>query len=133
MDTTRTTRVLIVDDSLVLRERLVEMLAAVQGLEIVEPAQNASEAIRSFETLRPELVILDIQMPGGNGIEVLRQIKRESPQTKVAVFTNHAEPQYRKHCIELQADYFLSKSTDSNLLIKIGQELAEGNSAGTKL
>ena len=133
MDTTRTTRVLIVDDSLVLRERLVEMLGAVEGLEIVEPAQNASEAILSLESVCPEFVILDIQMPGGNGIDVLRQIKRECPQTKVAIFTNHAEPQYRTRCIELQADYFLSKSTDSNLLIKIGRELAEQNSAGKQL
>lgn len=84
-----------------------------------------SEAIISFQSLHPELVILDLQMPGGNGMEVLRQIKLEDPKTKVVILTNHFEPQYRKRCFELKADYFLSKARDSNLLIEISQKLAE--------
>lgn len=130
MNTTNATRVLIVDDSLVLRERLVELLAPVKGVQVIAQAQNASEAISSFQSLHPELVILDIQMPGGNGMEVLRQIKLEDPKTKVVILTNHSEPQYRKRCFELKADYFLSKATDSNLLIEISQKLARQKLAG---
>lgn len=119
------TKVMIVDDSLELCERLVEMLAPVKGLQVVAQAQNASDAISSFQSLHPEFVILDIQMPGGNGMEVLRQIKLEDPKTKVVILTNHSEPQYRKRCFELKADYFLSKARDSHLLIEISQYLAK--------
>ena len=124
------TTVLIVDDSLALRERVVEMLTPVEGLQIVAQAQNASDAISSFQSLHPELVILDIQMPGGNGIEVLRRIKLEDPNTKVVILTNHSDPQYRKRCFELKADYFLSKASDSNRLIEISQNLAKHNLTG---
>ncbi len=119
MNTSKSTKVLIVDDSLVLRERLVEMLSAIDGLTVVGQARNAGEAIASVESFCPDLVILDIQMPGPSGLEVLRHIKKNHPRTVVAILTNHAAPQYRKRCMEMQADYFLSKSTDAKQLREI--------------
>jgi DNA-binding NarL/FixJ family response regulator len=118
------TRMLIVDDSAELRRRLVEMLALVSGIEVVGEATSAVEAISSIHALRPDVVILDIQMPGGSGIEILGEVKRDYPNTVVIMLTNHAEPQYQKRCRELKADYFLSKSTDSKLLVEIGEQLA---------
>ena len=117
-------RLLIVDDSAALRARLAAIFSLIEGIEVVGQAQNAPEALASIRALRPEIVILDIQMPGGSGIDVLREVKRDYPQTIVIMLTNHAEPQYRKRCMDLKADYFLSKSTDSKLLIEIGEELA---------
>jgi two-component system response regulator DevR len=116
--------VLVVDDSASLRERLVAMLSAVDGLEVVGEAQNAREALSAIHNLRPEVVILDIQMPDGTGIGVLREVKRDYPGTVVIILTNHAEAQYQKRCLELKADYFLSKSTDWKLLIEIAEQLA---------
>ena len=117
-------RLLIVDDSAALRARLAAIFSLIEGIEVVGQAQNAPEALASIRALRPEIVILDIQMPGGSGIDVLREVKRDYPQTIVIMLTNHAESQYRKRCMDLKADYFLSKSTDSKLLIEIGEELA---------
>lgn len=122
--TTNSTTVFVVDDSAALRQRVVEMLSAITGLEVIGQAQNAREALSSINSLRPEVVILDIQMPGGSGIDVLREVKRQYPNTAVIILTNHTEPQYQERCIELKADYFLSKSTDSKLLVEIGEQLA---------
>jgi len=102
------------------------MLSAVTGLEVVTPAQNATEALAHFESFQPQLVILDLQMPGGSGLGVLQQIKQERPETRVVIFTNHLESQYRSRCSELKADYFLSKSTDAKLLIEISKQLTVG-------
>ena len=117
-------RLLIADDSSALRERLAEMFSLVEGTEVVGEVQDAPAAIAAIDALRPDVVILDIQMPGGSGIDVLREIKREHPQTTVVMLTNHPESQYRQRCAELKADYFLSKSTDSKLLIEIVEQLA---------
>jgi DNA-binding NarL/FixJ family response regulator len=116
--------VFVVDDSASLRQRLVEMLSAVDGLEVVGEAQSAREAVAAIHTLRPEVVILDIQMPDGTGLGVLREVKRDYPGTVVIMLTDHAEAQYQKRCLELKADYFLSKSADWKLLIEIGEQLA---------
>jgi DNA-binding NarL/FixJ family response regulator len=68
--------VFIADDSPILRERLQMMLYEYPGVEIAGEAQNAPEAVQSIRKLKPDLVIQDIWMPGGGGIEVLQRIKK---------------------------------------------------------
>ena len=117
-------KIVIVDDSAALRARLVEMLSRIEGIEVIGQAQDAPQGLASIHALRPEVVVLDIQMPGGSGIDVLREVKRDYPETIVIMLTNHEDSQYRAKCMALQADYFLSKSTDSSLLVEIGKQLA---------
>ena len=117
--------IFIVDDSKALRDRLVSMLSEVEGIEVVGQAGNAAEAISDIRRLRPRAVVLDIQMPGGSGIEVLRTIKREAPPTVVVMLTNHTHAQYREKCMELGADYFLDKTRDIDKLTEIFQDLVE--------
>lgn len=121
--------VLVADDSAPVRTRLMEMLSAIEGLKVVGEARNASEALASIRALQPDVVILDIRMPGGSGIDVLRNVKRDFPEIVIVMLTNHAEPQYRQKCAELKADYFLSKSTDWSVLIEIGERLVRGGKA----
>lgn len=116
-------KVLIVDDSQVMREKLSEMLSRVHGLEIVGEAESVAEARRAIEELEPGLVILDLQIGEGNGLDVLRFTKRNHPSIKLVVFTNQPEMQYRQRCADLGADYFLCKSTDAKALIAIGEIL----------
>jgi DNA-binding NarL/FixJ family response regulator len=125
-------KVLIADDVAAMRERLAEMLLQIEGLEIVAQAGTGSEASGAIQVLRPDLVILDIQMPDGNGIDVLRQAKQNYPNTVVIMLTNHPYSQYQKKCAELGADYFLGKSTDSKLLLAIAEHLATAKSANDK-
>ena len=117
-------RLLIVDDSAPLRARLAAIFSLIEGIKVIGQAQDAPEALASIRALRPDVVILDIQMPGGSGIDVLREVKRRYPSTIAIMLTNHPYPQYQQRCAELGADYFLSKSTDSKLLIEIGEQLA---------
>ena len=115
--------VLVVDDSAALRQKLIELMSAIEGIKIVGEAQDSNQAIDSIRELRPEVVILDIQMPGGSGIDVLREVKRDFPETVVVMLTGHADPQYRQKCAELKADYFLSKFSDWETLIEIAEQL----------
>jgi len=106
-----TMKIFIADDSLIIRERLKTMLSDFPEVEIAGQAKDTPEAIKSIQELKPNVVILDIRMPGGSGIEVLQTIKKDLPDIKVIVFTNYPYPQYRKKCMELGADFFFAKST----------------------
>jgi DNA-binding NarL/FixJ family response regulator len=117
--------VFIVDDSQALRERLVSMFAEIEGVEVLGQARNVAEALEGVRALRPGVVILDIQMPGGSGIDVLREIKQAADPPVVLMLTNHAFPQYRRKCMELGADYFLDKTRDFHRLPEIFRQLSE--------
>ena len=112
-------QVAIVDDSAAIRARLMQKLSQIEGIQMAWQAQNAAEAIAAFQELRPEVAILDIQMPEGSGIEVLAHIKKESPQTTVIMLTNYPLPPFRKCCLEAGADYFFDKSTEFEKVIEV--------------
>ena len=117
--------IFIADDSKALRERLAAMLSEIEGAEVIGQAGNAVEAVEGINNLKPDVVILDIQMPGGNGIEVLKTIKQENEPPLVLMLTNNASPQYRKKCMELGSDFFLDKSREFESLITIFKGLIE--------
>jgi DNA-binding NarL/FixJ family response regulator len=117
--------VFIVDDSKAIRERLAKMLSEIDGVKVIGEARNAAEALTGIRTLKPKVVILDIQMPDGNGIEVLKIIKQERPAPLVMMMTNHSSAQYREKCLKLGADYFLDKARDFEKLVEIFQDLIE--------
>ena len=116
-------RVLIVDDAGALRERLAEMLSQVSGLDIAGEAANVAEALSAIRELQPDLVILDLQLPDGNGLQVLWEAKQNYANMKVIILTNQPEAQYKQRCAALGADFFLCKSTDSDLLVEIAETL----------
>jgi DNA-binding NarL/FixJ family response regulator len=105
-------RVYLVDDSALIRERLVDMLADIAGVRVIGQSADPREALTAIRLLSPDTVILDIHLPGKSGIELLKEIKREAPATRVIVFTNSALPQYRKQCLEHGAEHFLSKARE---------------------
>lgn len=105
-------KVFIADDSLIVREHLVIMLDELIGIEIVGQAENVAEAINGILELQPDVVILDIRMPGGSGIDVLQTIKQDEPTPVVIILTNFPYPGYRQKCLQAGADFFLDKSTE---------------------
>jgi DNA-binding NarL/FixJ family response regulator len=117
--------IFIADDSKALRERLTAMLSEIEGAEVIGQAGNAAEAVEGIHHLKPDVVILDIQMPGGNGIDVLKTIKQELQPPLVLMLTNNVSPQYRKKCMELGSDFFLDKSREFESLITIFKGLIE--------
>ncbi len=114
--------VLVVDDSIVVRRRIVALLdEAAPGTLVVEAA-DPEEGIEAFHRMRPDVVVLDLNMPGGSGLDVLREIRKVSPPRMVIVFTNHGEEHYRRHCLEGGADLFLDKSKDLPRLVEVLRE-----------
>lgn len=104
--------VFIADDSLIVREHLVTMLDELTEVEIVGQAETVAEAITAIGKLQPDVVILDIRMPDGSGIDVLLAIKQNESAPIVIVLTNYPYPAYRQKCLQAGADFFLDKSTE---------------------
>jgi DNA-binding NarL/FixJ family response regulator len=105
-------KVLIADDSEVFVQRLVQALGEINGVEIVGRARTGAEALQALRDLRPEVVILDIRMPGGTGIDVLEGMRKEKLATITIVLTNFAFPQYRRKCLQMGARFFFDKSAE---------------------
>lgn len=120
-------KLFIADDSPVVRERLVAMLSNLERIETIGQAQDVGEAITSIDELRPHAVILDIQMPGGSGIDVLRHIKKEQPATVVIILTNYPYSQYRQECMDEGADYFFDKTLEFERAIEVCKGLARSS------
>ena len=112
-------KVFIADDSEVVCERLTTVLSELPGIEIIGQAKNVGESIESIRRLHPDVVILDIRMPGGSGIDVLEDIKKTNTAPVVIVLTNYPYPQYRKKCMALGAEYFFDKSADFEKIAQV--------------
>jgi DNA-binding NarL/FixJ family response regulator len=104
--------VFIADDSRVVVERLADLLEEVPGAQLVGQASDVPEAIRDIQRIKPDALILDLQMPGGTGLDVLRAIRIDHPYLFVLVCTNYPYPKYREECLSAGANYFLDKSTE---------------------
>jgi DNA-binding NarL/FixJ family response regulator len=113
-------RILIADDSEVFVQRLLRALGEIGGVEIVAQARTGAEAMQAVRNLNPEVMILDIRMPQGSGIDVLEGMKRERQAPITIVLTNFAYPQYRKKCLQLGARFFFDKSAEFG---KVGEAL----------
>ncbi len=111
------------DDSWFIGERLPAMLAELTGVEVIGQAADGIDAVNSIRKLKPDVVILDIRMPGKNGLEVLQEVKTFKPAPCVIMLTNYPYPQYRKKCLDLGADYFLDKSVDLDGLFTLVKQL----------
>lgn len=103
-------KTIIVDDSDLIRQRLVDILSDIPDVQIIGQEGEAHQALVSIRSERPDMVVLDTRLIGGNGIEVLREIKHNNPDIKVIIFTSSPFPQHRRRCMEEGADAFLNKS-----------------------
>ena len=109
--------ILIVDDNVQLRAFMREIVAEASNLQVVGEAADAAEAIQLVQALRPAIVLLDLIMPQVNGLEVLRWIKVEHPETKIIIVTVHDEDAYRQAAETSGADAFLLKKTLGTVLL----------------
>lgn len=104
--------ILIVDDNLNFVERMIVLLKEAGNTSDIHIASDYDEARRMLAEVAPDIVLLDINLPGKNGIELLRLIKKNAANCEVIMITNHADDYYREQCYELGAKYFLDKSND---------------------
>jgi DNA-binding NarL/FixJ family response regulator len=105
------TTVLIIDDHEQLRALTRQIVAEASPLHVVGEAADGAEAMQLIQALRPAIVLLDLVLPQVNGLDVLRWIKEEYPETKVIIMTVHDEDAYRQAAETSGADAFLLKKT----------------------
>lgn len=118
---TKKLRIAIVDDSLVVRERLAQILNQRAGIEIAWQAGDVPEAEAAFESCATDAVVLDIHLPNGSGIDLLKRIKFRAPATKVIMLTNYPVEILRHRCHELGADAFFDKSAEFHRVFEMLQ------------
>jgi DNA-binding NarL/FixJ family response regulator len=105
-------KIVIADDSSLWRDRIKSILIDINEVFVVSEAENGADALQIIREKEPDLAILDIRMPGMNGIEVLKKTRELNIKVKICILTNYPYPQYRKRCLEAGADYFLSKTEE---------------------
>lgn len=108
--------ILIVDDNMNFVVRMIGLLREVANIGCVHVAGDYDEARRLLTLENPDVVLLDINLPGKNGIEILKYIKQNPSDCEVIMITNHADDYYRQQCHELGAKHFLDKSNDFALV-----------------
>ena len=125
METNTTpTRVYIVEDSAAIRARLAEMLSRMERVSVVGEAGSAREAVAGILRERPDSVLLDLNLMGRTGIDVMRTVRPKAPEVVFVVLTNHAEPQYRRPAADAGAAYFLDKSREFDRVREVIAEIA---------
>jgi len=122
---TRPLLVVLADDSEVVRQRLRGVIAGIPDVRIVGEAADADQALDRIREHAPDVIVLDMFMPGGGGTRVLQDLAGAEQRPIVLVFTNFAYPEYRDACLQLGADHFLDKSADLDRLTSILGQLAQ--------
>ncbi|MCL5027922.1 MAG: response regulator [Bacteroidetes bacterium] len=104
--------ILIVDDSEIIRDRIAEKLRQFGDAIKILQADNYSLALKLFISSPPEIIILDIQLPDGDGMDLLNIIKTIAPSTHVIILTNYPFAVFKEHCAKCGAEFFFDKSND---------------------
>lgn len=123
-------RVLVVEDSTIVRERVVAMVSDLPNVIVVAEAKDGPEAQRHFQTYQPDVVVLDIQLPGISGLDLLPRFKRENPSCLVIVLTSYASKTLRRQCSALGADHFFEKCTE---FVRVTEVLAAFKPGAAKM
>ena len=117
-------RVLITDDSPALRELLRDAMGEVDGVDVVGEAGDGRAALREVQRSRPDVLVLDLSMPGMGGVETLVELQQVPDRPRVIVLTNHADDVYREACLTVGADHFFDKSAEIDCVLDVLRALA---------
>ncbi len=120
-------KVVIADDSDVLRARLVNLLSENPSIGIVGEARDGIGAIILLEKYKPDVVILDIRMPGETGFDVLKKVKKQKSAPIVIMLTNYPYKQYKERCQKDGADYFFDKATEFEKIPLVLEKIANSS------
>jgi len=125
----KTIRILIVDDHAIVREGYRALLAKHEGLKVVGEACDAASAYQCYKEMRPDVVIMDISMPGRGGIDAIEHIRELDSHARVLVFTMHSGAAYALQAFRAGAKGYITKSSPPELLVRAVRDIAEGRLA----
>jgi len=119
-------RVFLVEDSPLIRKRIVDSLDSIGGFEVIGFSESEDEAVETIGDVQPDVIITDIRLKQGNGIEVVRQVRLKpvAVQPKIYVLSNYAYPEYKRQCELVGADDFFDKSSEYDRFIDTLQQVA---------
>lgn len=115
--------VMVAEDEPHFRKELVEYLSAQEGIEVCHATSSSDEFLEALDIIKPELVILDIHMPGKSGIEAARIVRRRFPHTEIIFITSHEE--YIREAVDLYAADYISKPLDKGRLARTVQRIKQ--------
>ena len=121
-------RAVVVDDHAVVRTGIKLLLEREDDIEVVGEAGNAKDAIFSARALKPDVILLDVVMPGQSGIEVLPSLLKEAPETKVLVLSMQDDPSYVREAFAAGASGYVLKEAADEEVVAAVREIANGGS-----
>ena len=116
-DSNETVRVLVVDDHALFAEALMLTLGIDERIEVVGSASSGVEGVSLAQSLRPDVVLMDVHMPSMDGIEATRHVRRVSPRSRVVIVTAARSPELAAHAKAAGAERYLTKDTSALKLI----------------
>ena len=120
-------RVLIADDHKMVREGLRRILEFDGEIQVIDEADNGEECIKKIRSSKPDIVLLDMNMPVMNGIEALQEIRKKKLKTKVIILTVHNEIEYLLRAVDIGIDGYVLKDSDAHELIRAVTSVYEGD------
>lgn len=121
-----TLRILLVDDHKIVREGFRRLMEKKGGLTVVAEAWDAASAYSAYKTKQPDVVVMDISMPGRGGIDATRQIRKWDTKARVIIFSMHASATYALQAFRAGASGFITKGSDPTVLINAVHSVGNG-------
>ena len=122
-------RVVLADDHTIVREGTAELLRRAGDIEVIGQASDGLEALNTVKEMHPDVLVLDLMMPGIDGLEVARRVRQASPGTAVLILTAHEDRQYVMAALEAGAAGYMSKSDRGGDVIDAVRSVAAGRTA----
>ena len=118
--------VFLVDDHAVVREGYRRLLERSAGIRVIGEAANAADAYSEFQRLNPDVVVMDISLPGASGIEAMRRMLAREPGAKVLMFSMHEEPIFASRAFQAGALGYVTKASAPEVLVEAVRSVAQG-------
>jgi DNA-binding NarL/FixJ family response regulator len=118
--------ILLVDDHELILEGMAQLVESIAGFRVVGKAENGKIALQLVEALKPDMVLMDVDMPVMNGLEATKRIKAQYPDTQVLILTMHNEDALVKRMKEIGADGFILKNADRDSFVEALSSVAGG-------
>ena len=116
-------KTLIVEDNATFRQSLKDLLCSRFPLMVIGEAVDGEEALQKIDTLAPDIIFMDIKLPGENGLQVTNKIKTKYPQMIIIILTYYDSPEHREAAVQCGANYFLPKGTSTEEVVELVQSI----------
>lgn len=124
-------KIFLVDDSPLVRQRIAALVGAIQAVEIVGEAEEASDALSGIAATNADVVVVDLRLTGGSGMDVLAGLAQSSRPVITIVLTNYSSAAIREACLSAGANYFFDKTSEFNLARDVIKSIAASRAAST--